>query len=413
MIFRKIYDFIRGTAYRSLVSAEKLVILAVGLCFLFIPAQGGFAAGSDIRKFCARQTSSPQSVQLFLASNINSQQAALQRNTSLQEGKILFSAKEGEALFHTSRIGSGDCVLVNLQEAMRLRPVAAATRQGRSASTSEARSVFIPAVLFVRNGSKRYGLIAEKTLRQLRPVRKAKESATEEIVNAETDSDLFLIYIICPSDRNSPCDLTVKQNGKWLRDKKSGKQFRLPVLARSIRSSGPGKGSRRIRINHDTPQGIYTIWGAVTGGGDSPWFRTARIDLDAALPPINAQPYPVNSFVLSRIIPDAAQDDYWVNEWPLAYSLGRIALRIAPGDFEARQSGRENSLFHPTHGCINTGEQQEKLLQTLIDAGVFHKEDVMTPKGTARKKWSVSPESGKAFVILKDQDGIDVSRQRR
>ena len=401
MIARKICGFGRDTA--------RCVPTVVVLVFFIILMQTGFAAGADIRKFCAPETRPPQSLQLFLASNINSQQAALQRNTTLQEGKILFSAREGDALFHISRIGQGDCVLVNLQEAMRLRPVAATITQKKSAaSKSEARTLFLPAVLFLRNGSKQYGLIAEKVLRRLQPVRKKRETAIKAILNAETDPDLFLIYVICPSDRKSPCDLTVKRNGKWLPDKNTGKRFHLSVLARSIRSSG-GKDSRRIRINHDTPQGIYTIWGAVTGGGDSPWFQTARIDLDAALPPINAQPYPINSFLFSRIVPETALNDYWINEWPLAFSLGRIALRIAPGDFEARQprsqaSKSGDSPLHPTHGCINTGERQEPLLQALIDAGVFHAEDVVGLSGTAGKKWSVSQRLGKAFVIIKDRD---------
>ncbi|MCI5130022.1 MAG: hypothetical protein D3904_00525, partial [Candidatus Electrothrix sp. EH2] len=193
LIIQKLCGFGRGTAYRTPTLVSGLCLLLISV----IPVQ----SSPDIRKFCARQTPS-QSVQLFLVSNINSQQAALQRNTSLQEGKILFSTKEGEALFHTSRIGTGDCVLVNLQEAMRLQPVAASTGQGRVAPKSAAGSTFLPAVLFFRTGSKRYGLIAEKALRQLRQVRKANETATEEIVNAETDPDLLLLYVVCPSDRN-------------------------------------------------------------------------------------------------------------------------------------------------------------------------------------------------------------------
>ncbi|CAK8716871.1 hypothetical protein KKHLCK_06010 [Candidatus Electrothrix laxa] len=273
-------------------------------------------------------------------------------------------------------------------------------------------------------------MITEQVLRRLRPVNKARETVTDVIINAETDPDLVLIYIICPSDRNTPCDLTVKQNGKWLLDKNIGKQFHLPVLARSERSrkqNGKRDGrhygrqdvkptgiSRRIHINNDTPQGIYTIWGTVTGGGDSPWFRTARIDLDAALPPINAQPYALNSFLLSRIIPAEALDDYWVNEWPLAYSLGRIALRIAPGDFEAQQPrsqqlGVGNTLFHPTHGCINTGDQQGQLLQVLIEAGILRQEDILDIAGDSKKRWSVSSKLGKAFVVLKDREGVNDS----
>ncbi|MDU9048664.1 MAG: hypothetical protein Q3M30_07415 [Candidatus Electrothrix sp. Rat3] len=391
------------------------------LCLLFVSAQVGFAAGTDIRKFCAPQSSSPQPLRLFLASHIGSQQAALQRNSTLQEGTMLFSTREEDALFYTTRIASGDCVLVNIQEGMQLQAVAASEHQGPAVSNPEERANFLPAVFFVKKSkAKHYGLIAEKTLRRLRPVKKVRETATEMIVNAETDPDLVLIYILCPPDRNSPCDLTVKQNGAWLLDKKTGKQFHLPVLARSQRSEKrdgkqndkSSKISRRIHINNDTPQGIYTIWGAVTGGGDSPWFRTARIDLDAALPPINAQPYPVNSFLLSRIIPVEALDDYWANEWPLAYSLGRIALRIAPGDFTAEQHQTKSiafsqTQFSPTHGCINTGGQQGQLLQILIQAGVFRQEDLITPLEDSGKRWSVSPKLGKAFVILKDRDETD------
>ncbi|MCI5122891.1 MAG: hypothetical protein D3925_00040 [Candidatus Electrothrix sp. AR5] len=386
---------------------HKVVNVISVLCLSTLSAQISCAAGSDIRKFCAPQNSSSRSLQLFLASNIGSQQAALQRNKTLQQGKILFSTREGDALFHPTWIAPGDCVLVNLQEGMQLQAVAA--------SEPEEQTKFFPAVFFVReNKSKHYGLISEKTLRRLRPVQKARETATDVIVNATTDPELVLMYILCPSDRNSPCDLTVKQKGTWLLDKNTGKQFHLPVLARSIRNGKVSRGTRRVRINHDTPQGIYTIWGTVTGGGDSPWFRTARIDLDAALPPINAQPYPLNSFLLSRIIPAEALDDYWVNEWPLAYSLGRIALRIAPGDFEVKRplSQQDNlggALFHPTHGCVNTGERQEQLLQILIEAGVFRQEDVSNPSEHSGKRWSVSPRLGKAFVILKDRDEIDDS----
>jgi hypothetical protein len=413
VIARKFCGFARGTACRARTYAEKIVTV-VFLLSLAVSAQVGFAAGTEIRKFCAPHSSSFHPLQLFLASNIGSQQLALQRNSTLQEGKILFSRREGDALFHMTRMEPGDCVLLNLQEAMRLAPVdVSSVSEFFGGRNGIQRATFLPAIFFVqRDSSKHYGLIAKEALRRLRPVKKASETATEAIVNAETDPDLVLVYITCPPDRNSPCDLTVKRNGTWLLDEKTGKQFHLPVLARSVRNGRPSSRTRRIWINHDTPQGIYTIWGTMIGGGVSSWFRTARIDLDAALPPINGQPYPVNSFLLSRIIPEAALDDYWVNEWPLAYSLGRIALRIAPGDFEAQQTpslqpGIGNTMFHPTHGCINTGDQQEQLLRVLIEAGVFRQEDVVNPSGNSEKRWSVSLKLGRAFVILKDRDKAD------
>jgi len=413
VIARKFCGFARGTACRARTYTEKIVTVVFLLC-LAVSAQVGFAAGTDIRQYCAPKGALAASLHLFLASNIGSQQAALQRNSTLLEGKILFSRREGDALFHMTRMEPGDCVLLNLQEAMRLAPVDVSSVSESSGGQEGIRKItFLPAVFLVqKNGAKHYGLIAEKVVRRLNPVKKASETATEAIVNAETDPDLVLVYITCPPDRNSLCDLTVKRNGTWLLDEKTGKQFHLPVLARSVRNGRPSSRTRRIRINHDTPQGIYTIWGTMIGGGVSSWFRTARIDLDAALPPINGQPYPVNSFLFSRIIPETALDDYWVNEWPLAYSLGRIALRIAPGDFEAQQTsslqpGIGNTMFHPTHGCINTGDQQEQLLRALIEAGVFHKEDVVDPSENSEKRWSVSPKLGRAFVILKDRDKAD------
>ncbi len=391
---------------------HKVVMIITSLCLAATLIGTAPASAAMIRQYCAPKGVQTASLHLFLASNIGSQQAALQRNSTLQEGKILFSTREGDALFHMTRMEPGDCVLLNLQETMRLAPVDVSSVSEPSGSRNGIRrTTFLPAVFFVQQDrSKHYGLIAKEALRLLRPVKKAGETTTEAIVNAEVDPDLLLVYITCPPDRNSPCDLRVKQNNRWLLDKKTGKQFHLPVLARSIRNGQANRGTRRVWINHDTPQGIYTIWGAVTGGGNSPWFRTARIDLDAALPPINAQPYPVNSFLLSRIIPTEALDDYWVNEWPLAYSLGRIALRIAPGDFEAKQPLSQQAsfggtLFHPTHGCVNTGERQEQLLQLLIEAGVFRQEDIVNSPGDAGKRWSVSPNLGKAFVILKDRNG--------
>ncbi|MCI5165742.1 MAG: hypothetical protein D3903_06510, partial [Candidatus Electrothrix sp. GM3_4] len=235
-------------------SLNKVVMVISVLCLLVLifSAQASIAAGEDIRKFCAPQGAPSQPLQLFFFSDIGSQQAALQRNKTLQEGNILFSTREGDALFHTTRIEPGDCVLLNLKEGMQLRPVAVSANHGLAPSKSEERARFFPAVFFVRKDkSKHYGLIAEKVLRHLRPVKKARETATAVIVNARTDSDpdLILIYIICPADRNSPCDFTIKQNGEWLLDKKTGKQFHLSVLARSQRNGKPSRTGLRTHIN--------------------------------------------------------------------------------------------------------------------------------------------------------------------
>ncbi|XOF33400.1 MAG: hypothetical protein ACL93V_15575 [Candidatus Electrothrix sp. YB6] len=398
-------------AHRVPPYAEKGVLLFCGLCLLAVSAAAGSASDKDIRKFCAPGSGQQkQPLYLFLTSDINSQQSVFARNTTLQNGQILFSRKAGDSLFHTAQIAPGDCVLVNTQETLRLEAVEVSSEQGDSGlQRRPQQTTFLPAVFFVRkNSSKHYGLIEEKVLLRLTLSAMDRETATEDILNYAADRDLVLLYITCPADRNDLCDLTIKQNGAWLIDRKTGRKFSMKVLARA-RKNGSGS-SRRISINSDTPQGIYTVWGTVTGGGAGQWSRTARIDLDAALPPINAQPYTINSFLLSRIIPDKALDDYWVNEWPLAYSLGRIALRIAPGDFEVQQANTNRLAFdsipyNPTHGCINTGDQQNRLLQALVRAGGFAEDDVSGyTGGTGQKKWSVAPKLGKVFVILKDRD---------
>ncbi|RWX43058.1 hypothetical protein H206_03184 [Candidatus Electrothrix aarhusensis] len=77
---------------------NKVVNIISVLCLLVVSAQISCAAGSDIRKFCAPQSSSSQSLQLFLASNIGSQQAALQRNKTFSKGRC-FSAQGKEMPF--------------------------------------------------------------------------------------------------------------------------------------------------------------------------------------------------------------------------------------------------------------------------------------------------------------------------
>ncbi|WLE98395.1 MAG: hypothetical protein QTN59_06055 [Candidatus Electrothrix communis] len=76
----------------------KVVMVTSVLCLLAVSAQASIAADADIRKFCAPQSSSSQPRQLFLASNIGSQQAALQRNKTLSKERY-FLAHGKEMLF--------------------------------------------------------------------------------------------------------------------------------------------------------------------------------------------------------------------------------------------------------------------------------------------------------------------------
>jgi hypothetical protein len=390
----------RGTAVKFLLP----------ILFVLHPAFSSIstaqAAGSQVRKLCCLQTSQAQMPHLLVSSDASSQADAIEKNGMLQNGRIIFSGTNSTALFHKSFLRHGDCLLINPDETMSLdvyEQLPSGLRRKVAASN------FLPAVYYAhQDNSKRYGLLEQSQLPQLTAVSNHHESSTEAIVNHARNlpDDLFLICITCPADRNSLCDLRIRNNGAWLKDAKTGKPLALKVLARSQRENNTSGKSQRTHVNSDTPQGLYYIWGAVTGGGASPWHRLARLDLDAALPPINSSPYNIHSYLLSKIVPDAALDDYWLNEWPLAYSLGRVFLRIAPGDFE----GLDNktgavSGYNATEGCINTGGNHEMLLKIMVDAGIFSKDEVFAKtEQSAAKQWHVARKLGKALVLIKDQD---------
>jgi hypothetical protein len=136
-----------------------------------------------------------------------------------------------------------------------------------------------------------------------------------------------------------------------------------------------------------------------------------RIDLDAAMPPLNAYPYNLNSYLLSELIPASSFQEYWVNEWPLAYKLGRVFLRVHANTIDEKNPSNYNTpktqlSYRTTDGCINVGSQMTPLLDRLIDLGVFKKENVLKIEGATSSPlgWKVADQIGKAFLILKDSE---------
>ncbi len=372
----------------------------VFLCY-FLCAATAQASTTPIRKLCYLQPKQSQPLYIFTSLDNSSQTAAIRKNKILEQHRLVFSNTDPNALFRKEPISVGDCFLVNLQELTSLDVYEELDQQSGRKVT---RATFLPAVHYLhKDKSKQYGLLEQSILHQLTLAKDHHESRTNAIVNYTTSGqkDLFLIYITCPAERNSLCDLKIKENGAWLKDPETGNALNLKVLARSQRANSNPELSQRTVINSDTPQGIYYIWGAVIGGDNSAWSQLARIDLDAALPPINGQPYNINSYLLSQIVPDRALDDYWLNEWPLAYSLGRVFLRIAPGGLEV-QSG--NKKYNATEGCINTGDNQEKLLKIMVQAGIFAQQEVFAATQSTAKQWHLAQKLGKALVIIKDRD---------
>lgn len=384
----------------------KNYILSIILFFFYIIcSDAAQASGATVKKLCYVQSEHVQVPHILVSSGAFSQAIAIRKNRMLQNRKIVLSNKNGDSLFQKNFLNYGDCLLLNLDEKINLEVY----EEQNTLDKKLAESAFLPVIYFMhKDKSKHYGLVDKKQLQKLTVSREHQETKTKTIINYtnNTADNLFLIYITCPADRNSLCDLKIKENGRWLKDEKTGTELNLKVLARSQRENNISGKSQRTHINSDTPQGLYYIWGAVTGGGYSTWHRLARLDLDAALPPINGQSYNIHSHLLSKIVPDTALDDYWLNEWPLAYSLGRIFLRIAPGDLETKQDAKSAiSGYNATEGCINTGSNHKKLLKILVDAGIFTQDEVFAKAELlAAKQWHVTRKLGKALVIIKDQD---------
>jgi hypothetical protein len=204
--------------------------------------------------------------------------------------------------------------------------------------------------------------------------------------------------------------LRVKKDGKWLKDTKTQRIFDLPVLARSKRKTNPSNVSYRVPTGSDTPQGIYYLWASMFT--ENPLFGgVPRIDIDAATPPINSYPYNINSYLLSELVPDSSLNDYWINEWPLAYKLGRVFLRIHANTLDENDPFNYKTpitqlSFRASDGCINVGKNMMPLLEKLMEHGVFSKENIVKTEGANPNSlgWKVSGQLGRAFLILKDED---------
>ena len=127
---------------------------------------------------------------------------------------------------------------------------------------------------------------------------------------------------------------------------------------------------------------------------DEKVLASLSLDLDASLPPLNAYPYEMNRYVLEEIVPPAALNDYWLNEWPLAYRLGRVHLRLHGSQDPNR----------PTEGCLNCGVKTGEILQLLVELGALAKEQILPrpPEDPKTLGWKVAPGLGKTFVVVKD-----------
>lgn len=312
-----------------------------------------------------------------------------------------------DAPFVQDRVEAGDCVVFSSEEQFTATVVVDRFPDSfwnRFVPPHRTTGAFLPAVLYrAKDGSKRFGVLAASALTALTKDASYRETTTKDLLDyAPAPNDLLIVYVVCPRDRDEACRVTVKDRGRWVLDEKTKRPWTAHVLARSFRN----RGMSRQQQEGDTPQGIYYLWATMLTRG-SRFGGVPRIDLDASSAPVNATPYPIHSTALSQLLPEKSWEEYWANEWALAYSLGRSELRIHTSVFDAASNEAYTTphtklSFMLTNGCLNSGADHDALFAVLRKRGVVTSLDAAS-LGEAETTWKVSPRIGKAFVIVKDE----------
>lgn len=250
------------------------------------------------------------------------------------------------------------------------------------------------------NFTAQYGIANVKELTKGRFTSNDRTISVDDILGFDTDPNTTVLYVTCPKDRNELCSLKIKHKGQWY--KENSEIFELPVLARSRRERGKQDKSFRLLKDGDTPQGIYHLWGTLFTV-DRKFGAVPRIDIDGMQPPINFQH--AHSPNYTRIVPKETFRDYWVHEFPLAFSLGRYLFRIHDNSVDplfpdTYTTPDTNQTFRASAGCINTGTQMEKLLRVLVKLDVLTKEQIQNNKPYGRIE---APNIQNSFLVVIDE----------
>ncbi|MEZ4752614.1 MAG: hypothetical protein R3B54_18850 [Bdellovibrionota bacterium] len=358
---------------------------------------------------------STKNLQIILSTNIDGPESVKHLHGLVSEGAPLVVDEKNTSpsvSMVLKKLHPGDCVVFEPEEAAEL-----AIRFPENSNffknlgkifgigANGEKMKLVPVVYWKkRDESRHFGLMDVASLNSL-PKVPVRETSLKELLAYSTDKRFTVLYVLCPKNRESVCQLEIRHKGNWLKDPKTRKRLSFPILGRSNRT---GEKSQRILFGGDTPQGIYYVWGTMFTA-DPVFGNAPRIDLDASMPPINSYVYELNSPVLDGLVPRSARDDYWIHEWPLAYKLGRAYLRIHtnPAEMEKKSStavAHEDKLFNPTQGCLNAGASMKGLIDTLVGIGVIRREQIRTPEPATSKTlgWKVVPGIGNVFVIVRD-----------
>lgn len=324
---------------------------------------------------------------------------------------------ESNAFFLNSRLKQGDQILYNLDEAEEF--TVTTTLESISKMKKE---ILIPYVSWAALDKKKtFGFISKNILDKA-SFKPAVESniSISQIINYDIIGQNTVVYVICPKNRKSLCKLSIKHHNKWVRDDK-GKVIVLDSIAKSRSEFHKNKNlSTRIGSLRDTPQGVYIMWATMLSD-DRMFGLLPRIDLDSSgscyppIPVFGFYQYSLFSSIIEQIMPPEVQMQYWFNELPLAYALGRSAIRIHTNTLDTKDKDGKNKeyfksskgqKFYYTSGCINLGNNMPKFLKIMNDLKVFDKDykknNKISPSTGKELSWNVINNLGRVFVVVID-----------
>ncbi len=317
--------------------------------------------------------------------------------------------------FIHSYIQPGDKILLNKEEIFELTVIESNNEKGKFANLlyslthKNVKKKFHPFVGIRQDDrAKYYGFIAIEQLDKLTADLISQPLSKDALLNYSKNNKLTILYALCPKNRQGLCAITIKHHGKWLLDANK-KMKKFSAIALSVREYFDSNKSLRILPTSDTPQGIYGLWGSMFSSKQY-FGGVPRIDIDLNSIPLNGHAYNIFSYLLEDIIPNAALEDYWLNELPLAYAMGRSLFRlhanavenVKPSDYAAIDS---NLKYLPSQGCIVLGEAMAEFFNTLVKLGIFvDRYSKLDYKYDGPTQWHAAKNLGKAFIIIKDVD---------
>ena len=364
------------------------------------------------QKFCLE---SEVSLPLILVKNPGTSLSNLKINSWMSRNEIPINKADSPepALFIEDQLLVGDCLLLDRREEAHYQIIKTENYypwhsfiSGKDKREIKEERNLIPVIVHRFKGAARqYGFISSELFLQLKESL-VEESSTEEILKHPLPKNILMIYVVCDKEREATCELTIKKGNKWLKFP-SGKSS-ISVMAKAKRETATiQKGSYRIAIKGDTPQGIYHLWASMFSQ-DAAYGLINRLDMGAIFPPLNAHSYEIYKPLMELLVPEKSLNDYWLQEWALAFNLGRNTIRLHDNTLDPERPGTYQPIgsdikYRETHGCINTGRFMKEILSLLVKEGIFTHEELDNREQLEKLNWQISSKIGSAYILVKDK----------